>query len=167
MSELSQQALRAEALESLLVEKGLLSEAEIDQTIELYNERVGPINGAKMVARAWLDDGFRKHLLADGTVFGHVRPDDNRVWAGFHRLEHGHGGAHAIEAGDIAGGGYNAAVSAANDDRLVGKFGIVPFFDGGVKGVAIDMGDAEIIEFVMVDETRAAAGAAAGGDGAQ
>jgi nitrile hydratase len=68
MSELSQQALRAEALESLLVEKGLLSEAEIDQTIELYNERVGPINGAKMVVRAWLDDDFRKRLLADGTA---------------------------------------------------------------------------------------------------
>lgn len=68
MSELSQQALRAEALESLLVEKGLLSEAEIDQTIELYNERVGPINGAKMVARAWVDDAFRKRLLADGTA---------------------------------------------------------------------------------------------------
>lgn len=68
MTEKSQPALRAEALESLLIEKGLLTEMEIDQTIELYNERVGPMNGARMVARAWVDDAFRGRLLADGTA---------------------------------------------------------------------------------------------------
>lgn len=68
MSEHSAQALRAEALESLLIEKGLLSEADIDQTIALYNDRVGPMNGARVVARAWVDAEFRRRLLADGTA---------------------------------------------------------------------------------------------------
>jgi len=68
VSELPEQALRAQALEALLVEKGLLSEQDIDATIEFYNERVGPINGAKMVARAWLDESFRELLLTDGTA---------------------------------------------------------------------------------------------------
>lgn len=67
MSEHSAQALRAEALESLLIEKGLLSEADIDQTIALYNDRVGPMNGARVVARAWVDADFRRRLLADAT----------------------------------------------------------------------------------------------------
>jgi len=68
MSERPQQALRAEALEALLVEKGLLKEADIDQTIEFYNERVGPMNGARLVAQAWLDGEFRRRLLEDATA---------------------------------------------------------------------------------------------------
>ncbi len=68
MSQPSEQALRAEALESLLIDKGLLTEADIDQTIEFYNERVGPMNGATLVARAWLDDDFKRRLLEDGTA---------------------------------------------------------------------------------------------------
>jgi len=68
VSERPEQAIRAEALEALLVEKGLLSEADVDRTIELYNERIGPMNGARLVARAWLDDGFRRRLLEDATA---------------------------------------------------------------------------------------------------
>lgn len=68
MTDTATPALRAEALESLLIEKGLLSEAEVDQTLEFYNERVGPMNGARMVARAWVDEAFRKRMLADGTA---------------------------------------------------------------------------------------------------
>ena len=68
MSELSPQAIRAEALEALLVEQGLLDEAQIDQTIQFYNERVGPMNGARVVARAWLDENFRARLLEDATA---------------------------------------------------------------------------------------------------
>ena len=67
MSDHSPQAIRAEALESLLVEHGLLTEEAVDQTIALFNERVGPMNGARVVARAWVDDEFRQQLLADGT----------------------------------------------------------------------------------------------------
>ena len=67
MTETVPQALRAEALESLLVEKGLLDPATVDQVIVQYNERVGPMNGARVVAKAWTDPQFRKRLLADGT----------------------------------------------------------------------------------------------------
>ena len=61
-------AIRAEALESLLVEKGLLDAARIDDVLTLYNERVGPMNGAMLVAKAWRDVEFRQQLLADGTT---------------------------------------------------------------------------------------------------
>ena len=67
MSEQTSQALRAEAMESLLIEKGLLSTDEIDDVIATYNDRVGPLNGAKIVARAWLDPVFKARLLADAT----------------------------------------------------------------------------------------------------
>ena len=63
----SQQSLRAEAIESLLIEKGLLSEDAVDEVIVQYNERVGPMNGAKVVARAWKDPAFKLRLLTDGT----------------------------------------------------------------------------------------------------
>jgi nitrile hydratase len=68
MSEESPQAIRAEALESLLVEKGLLTTDAIDQVVVRYNKRVGPLNGAKLVARAWSDPEFKQHLLEDGTA---------------------------------------------------------------------------------------------------
>ena len=68
MSEPSQASLRAEALESLLIEKGLLTEEDIDNTVATYNERIGPMNGARMVAKAWVDDAFRQKMLADGTA---------------------------------------------------------------------------------------------------
>ncbi len=63
----SQQSIRAEAIESLLIEKGLLSEDAVDEVIVQYNERVGPMNGARVVARAWKDPAFKSRLLADGT----------------------------------------------------------------------------------------------------
>ena len=68
MSGDSHQALRAEALESLLVERGLLDSAAVDEVIVEYNERVGPMNGARVVARAWKDPEFRARLLRDGTA---------------------------------------------------------------------------------------------------
>jgi nitrile hydratase len=61
------QAIRAEALESILMEKGLLKADDIDEVITRYSERVGPMNGARLVARAWVDPSFRQVLLADGT----------------------------------------------------------------------------------------------------
>lgn len=65
---MSEQAkLRAEALEALLIEKGLLTSEAIDDVIVRYNERVGPMNGAKVVARAWTDPAFKAELLSDGT----------------------------------------------------------------------------------------------------
>ena len=68
MSEHSPQAIRAEALESLLIEQGLLSESAVDDTIALFNDRVGPLNGARVVAKAWCDPEFKAALLQDGTA---------------------------------------------------------------------------------------------------
>ena len=59
--------LRARALEALLVEKGVITTDAIDAVIELYENDVGPQNGAKVVARAWTDPAYKERLLADGT----------------------------------------------------------------------------------------------------
>jgi len=61
-------ARRAEALESLLTEKGLVPPGAVDAIIRRYEEDVGPMNGAKVVARAWTDPAYRRRLLADGTA---------------------------------------------------------------------------------------------------
>ena len=60
-------ARRAEALESLLTERGLVKSEVLDGFINRFVNDVGPMNGARVVARAWADDGYRQHLLADGT----------------------------------------------------------------------------------------------------
>src|SRR3989454_9252766 len=65
---LSGPALRAKALESLLVEKGLVDPRALDELIDTYETKVGPRNGARVVARAWLDPDFKSRLLADGTA---------------------------------------------------------------------------------------------------
>ncbi len=57
--------LRAEALESLLVERGLLRSEEIDAIVARYEQEIGPLNGARVVARAWVDAAFKQRLLAD------------------------------------------------------------------------------------------------------
>ena len=59
-------ALRAAALEAVLVAKGLLSTDQIDAIVERYERDLGPQNGARVVARAWLDPAYRERLLADG-----------------------------------------------------------------------------------------------------
>lgn len=61
-------ALRIKAIETLLVEKGILDPAALDEVIELYQHRIGPRNGAKVVARAWVDPAYRRRLLADGSA---------------------------------------------------------------------------------------------------
>jgi nitrile hydratase len=60
-------ALRVKALESLLVEKGMVNPADIDRTVDLYENKVGPRNGARVVARAWVDPEYRKRLLNEAT----------------------------------------------------------------------------------------------------
>ena len=60
--------LRVRALEALLVEKGLVSTDAIDAVIELYENDIGPQNGAKVVARAWVDPAYRGRLLSDGAA---------------------------------------------------------------------------------------------------
>lgn len=61
-------AIRVEAIESLLVEAGLLEPERVDALIERYEHDLGPLNGARVVARAWTDADYRARLLADGTA---------------------------------------------------------------------------------------------------
>ncbi len=67
-SELSETELRVRALESLLTEKGYVDPAALDELIDIYENRVGPRNGARVVARAWCDPEYRKTLLEDATA---------------------------------------------------------------------------------------------------
>ena len=61
-------ALRTRALESLLIEKGLLSSDAVDRLVSYFEQDIGPLNGATVVARAWTDPDFKQRLLADGTA---------------------------------------------------------------------------------------------------
>jgi nitrile hydratase len=67
-SELSDIELRVRALESILVEKGYVDPAAIDVLVETYETRIGPRNGAKVVAKAWADPAYREWLLTDATA---------------------------------------------------------------------------------------------------
>jgi len=64
----SDMALRVRALESLLIDKGLVDPAALDAIIETYEHQVGPRNGARVVAKAWTDPAYRQRLLADATA---------------------------------------------------------------------------------------------------
>ena len=67
-SELSPIALRVKALESLLVEKGYVDPAALDVLIDAYETKIGPRNGAKVVAKAWIDPAFAEWLKKDATA---------------------------------------------------------------------------------------------------
>lgn len=66
-SELSDMQRRVKALETVLAEKGYVDPAALDAIVEAYERQVGPHIGARVVARAWTDPGFRAELLADAT----------------------------------------------------------------------------------------------------
>ncbi|UZE46852.1 nitrile hydratase subunit alpha [Rhodopseudomonas sp. P2A-2r] len=83
-SELSETELRVRALETVLTEKGYVDPAALDTIVQAYETRIGPHNGAQVVARAWTDPAFKQALLADGTkavsTLGHVsRTGDHLV----------------------------------------------------------------------------------------
>src|SRR5882762_6785360 len=61
-------ALRVKSLESLLVGKGLVDRATLDALVDTYEHKVGPRNGARVVARAWVDPAYKERLLANGTA---------------------------------------------------------------------------------------------------
>jgi nitrile hydratase len=63
----SASALRIKALESLLVEKGLVDPGAVEEIIDQFEKRIGPRNGAKVVAHAWADPAYKKRLLEDGS----------------------------------------------------------------------------------------------------
>ena len=60
--------LRVKSLESLLVEKGLVDPAALDALVDAYEHKLGPRNGARVIARAWVDPAYKKRLLADATT---------------------------------------------------------------------------------------------------
>jgi len=60
--------LRVKALESLLVEKGLVDPAALDALVDTYEHKIGPRNGGRVVARAWVDPAYKKRLLEDATA---------------------------------------------------------------------------------------------------
>ena len=64
----SDPALRVKALESLLIEKGLVDPEALDVLVDTYENKVGPRNGAQVVARAWVDSAYKQRLLDDGTA---------------------------------------------------------------------------------------------------
>jgi nitrile hydratase len=75
-SELSETQLRVRALEMILTEKGYVDPAALDAIVESYETRIGPRNGAVVVAKAWTDPAFRQALLGDATkavaALGHI-----------------------------------------------------------------------------------------------
>ncbi len=64
----SDQAIRVRALELILAEKGLIDPKALDALVETYESKIGPRNGAKVVARAWVDPAYRQRLLTDATA---------------------------------------------------------------------------------------------------
>ena len=64
----SDPALRTKALESLLVEKGLVDATALDALVDAFENRIGPRNGARVVARAWADPAYKQRLLIDGAA---------------------------------------------------------------------------------------------------
>jgi nitrile hydratase len=68
MSELSEIALRVRALERILIEKGYVDPLALDQIVQAYETKVGPHNGARIVARAWADPDFKRWLLEDANA---------------------------------------------------------------------------------------------------
>jgi nitrile hydratase len=67
-SDLAPIEARVAAIESVLVEKGILDIAAVDQIVQHFEDNLGPMNGAKVVARAWSDPGYKDRLLTDGTA---------------------------------------------------------------------------------------------------
>jgi nitrile hydratase len=63
----SDPALRVKALETLLVERGYVDQAKIDEMVDTFQNRVGPRNGAKVIARAWVDPAYRARLMKNAT----------------------------------------------------------------------------------------------------
>src|SRR3954454_17565587 len=67
-AELSEMQIRVRALESVLVEKGYVDPAALDVLVETYETRVGPRNGARVVAKAWTDPDYHDRLIADASA---------------------------------------------------------------------------------------------------
>jgi nitrile hydratase len=78
-SELSEMQLRVRALETVLTEKGYVDPAALDLIVEAYETRIGPHNGARIVAKAWVDPDFKRRLLDDATAAVRALGHESRV----------------------------------------------------------------------------------------
>jgi nitrile hydratase len=78
-SELSEMQLRVRALETVLTEKGYIDPKALDVIIEAYETKIGPHNGAKVIAKAWTDPAFKKRLLEDATAAVRALGHESRV----------------------------------------------------------------------------------------
>jgi nitrile hydratase len=78
-SELSEMQLRVRALETVLTEKGYVDPAALDAIVEAYETKIGPRNGARVVARAWIDPAFKAALLKDASAAIRTMGHENRV----------------------------------------------------------------------------------------
>jgi nitrile hydratase len=67
-SEIGEMDVRVRALESVLIEKGYVDPAALDAIVDTYENQIGPRNGARVVARAWVDPSYRDWLLSDATA---------------------------------------------------------------------------------------------------
>jgi nitrile hydratase subunit alpha len=79
VSELSEMDARVRALESILIDKGYVEREALDKIVDLFETKVGPRNGARLVARAWLDPGFKARLLDDATAAANALGHLSRV----------------------------------------------------------------------------------------
>ena len=97
-------AARASALEALLIEKGVITAKSVDTVLDVFATKMGPFNGAKMVARAWVDPAYRDRLVAD-------TPSPKRAWRTFWPM------AKPPRSRDLSGGetGVTAAAGRADD----------------------------------------------------
>ena len=78
-SELSETELRVRALETVLTEKGYIDPAALDLIVEAYETKVGPHNGARVIARAWSDPAFKRALLEDASKAVRTMGHESRV----------------------------------------------------------------------------------------
>ena len=96
-------ALRVKALESLLVEKGLVDPAALDAIVDYYEHKIGPRNGARVVAKAWSDPAYRARLMADATAaiaeLGYSGGQGEHMVALEKMVPHGVGSAISLLAG--------------------------------------------------------------------
>ena len=118
-----------------------------------------------LVDREGLDQGRHAaheftDLPPDGGIFGPVGRQHDGFRASLQRLEHGHRGANAETARDVARRHDDAPMPTADDDGPVGQTGIVAFLDRGIEAVAVDVNDGEFVQFGVGDRSFGTAGRA-------
>ena len=97
------------------------------------------------------------HLAAYSGIFADVGPNDCGFGAKGQGFKHGHGGFNAFDAGHITRCGNNAARGATNDNGFVSKLWAIPFFNRRIEGIAVDMGNCELVDLWVAFKPRSPA----------